>query len=171
MKETGPITPHEVKATIPLNDESQTAKDVCDILDETIVTIKKGFTKRAFARDENGSVVPVESAKACRWCVMGAMVHASVLLSSKVAPPEDYSYDVACDLTDMELRSTIQAGREITVGLATWNDEPERTAIQVIDALQKTRDRVAMKGVAGGWQPKLEETLTSSKFVASVQKD
>jgi hypothetical protein len=77
------------------------------------------WTKNAVARNQYGAAIPhTHDPDACKWCLYGALLR--VYGSGNYWPFED------------KLLKTL--GRET---VAPWNDDPERTHAQVLEAVTK----------------------------------
>jgi hypothetical protein len=82
--------------------------------------IEKGWTQRAFARDRDGRKVLASDPRACKWCIGGAIY---------LAYPDQTAWLEAV----AKLRKVIG-----DIALPTWwNDAPERTHEEVIEACRK----------------------------------
>lgn len=78
-----------------------------------------GWCQDVLARDSEGEDVPVFSPRACQWCLTGAVHRAS-----------NDDLTVACDAMST-LRTMLGE-----VDLSGWNDCPERTEREVVDAME-----------------------------------
>ncbi len=91
-----------------------------EVLVATRDLIQKGWTQNVYARDANGRMVPYGGPGAVCWCLSGAL-HTVTLGNPNVR--------------FMEAHAAIKA--VIGWPMAPWNDQPERTQQDVLDAIDK----------------------------------
>jgi hypothetical protein len=92
------------------------------------------WTKGAFARDQAGHIVQVESQNASCFCVAGAIYKvAGRRQSTRVGRLID------------QLSAPLQAGGRYR-GLADFNDHPERTQAEVVSALRQAAEKAREQG-------------------------
>ncbi len=93
-----------------------------DVLVKARSYIERGHTTRAFARNAAGDDVPPEHPGACCWCILGALLLAS---------PDRRVHQGA-------RRALMEAcGVRPPSSLDVWNDAPERTQADVLDAFNR----------------------------------
>lgn len=86
--------------------------------------VKRGWCQGVSARDDRDRPVGPRGSAAVAWCITGA-IYASL---------ETSTFDAHYwGSTDAVLESL---GVSRVVGLATWNDRPERTQAMVVEALE-----------------------------------
>ena len=85
--------------------------------------VRKGWTRKAYARNEKRLDVPVEDSTAVTWCSLGA-INAS------------FGPDVV-EAGEFKLFVEESIGRILTI----WNDEDERTQDEVIEVLETAESR------------------------------
>jgi hypothetical protein len=90
-----------------------------EILTTARSLIAKQWIKRLLATNAGGVAVRPDSDSACAWCTIGA-----VCASSREVLDRDEAY--------RSLRGVLSLPHRM--GLAEWNDAPERTQADVLDA-------------------------------------
>ncbi len=85
--------------------------------------VAKGWTQKCFARDANDRNVPWGGNGAVKWCMSGALQEAAI--------GKDHGPAIKALMKDI--------GNE---WIATWNDAPERTQQDVLDAYDRTIARL-----------------------------
>ena len=110
------------------------------------------WTREAFARDDLGNAVGPDDNTACCRCLTGAVLaHAGVTITSQylvnLAQPTFTTALVAANALLAAIDPVLYGKRELeapagfttgftTIGyLASWNDAPERTHTEIIEAL------------------------------------
>lgn len=87
------------------------------------------WTKKAMAVDGAGCPVVLYSPEACRWCLLGAMLHVY---------RSDEEYGKASERLYSMLRPQLQEfSLSEAFNLVAWNDAEERTYQEVIDLVTK----------------------------------
>lgn len=94
-----------------------------DILKEARALVERGWTQNAMARDEYGAVVDYQDDAATCFCMNGAMWRAAWPFRAR----HSAGYIMAEDV----LRHVVGGN------YAHWNDAPERTQGEIIDAFDK----------------------------------
>ena len=94
------------------------------IYDEIIRIIESGWCQSASARDAAGVPTTPEADEACSWCLTGAIALAT---------------RGGIEATDAVLDG-IEATLD-TISIERWNDEPGRTAEDVVTVLRETAER------------------------------
>jgi hypothetical protein len=95
-----------------------------------------GWSRDAQARDRAGNAVSAWSDEARSWSLLGALLASWYVLHGAVLDVAAHSLD-ARTLGD----ATEALGDAIgTADLENWNDEPERTAAEVIEAVDRAID-------------------------------
>lgn len=105
-------------------------RTVRDVLLATEAMFQKegAWTQGIAARDADGYAIAATDARAVCWCLRGGLV--------KVAGGNNRLLDSAMSALKVDIRS----------GLATWNDQPQRTVDEVRQALRQAAARVGGKG-------------------------
>lgn len=93
---------------------------VADKLREARALIERGWTQEEFARSKTGRTVKTNSPQAVCWCAYGALIQVD---------GESDAYPWLCKAIDPE-------GDMVT----RWNDAPERTQAEVLEAFDKAID-------------------------------
>ena len=91
-----------------------------EVLKKALAKIEQGWVQGVFARDKDGKPTDYASDEACVWCASGAIkaVNGGVFL----------------DAAAVFLERVIPRGY---VDVPDWNDAPERTQAEVIEAFKK----------------------------------
>jgi hypothetical protein len=95
-----------------------------DVLREARALVQRGWTQRWFAKDAIGRRCHSDNPLAACWCASGALGRASGLNSVV------YSKAIAA------LNAVVG-----DVGIAAWNDEPDRTQDEVLAAFSRAIER------------------------------
>jgi hypothetical protein len=121
------------------------------MLSEARGFLLRGWTRRAQARDETGSVVPAWSDEARSWSVLGAL-----LASWHRQQGESLDLDfVAHGFDARALGEATQALGEVTgsASIERWNDDPERTLAEVIETIDRASALLAAHFPPKGSEP------------------
>jgi hypothetical protein len=86
--------------------------------------IKKGWTQKTYARNVDGNPVPSQSSIAVCFCSVGALIHAY---------PNSKDFENAYN----KLANAIGLQKDDAISL--WNDDPNRTYTEVIQAFEKAQ--------------------------------
>lgn len=81
--------------------------------------IERGWCREALARDTSGKHVGTNSKSACAWCAVGAI---------------DRVYNTSPEFEAALAKLAAEIGTE---EIGAWNDEPGRTASDVIEAMRR----------------------------------
>ena len=92
--------------------------------------LARGWTRHRSAVDAAGNACPTESARACQWCLTGAMKRAAYDLGLGLADP----------MVLREARDALHDQMPKLSALTFWNDEPHRTQRDVLDLLDRAID-------------------------------
>jgi hypothetical protein len=98
------------------------------ILHEVKRRLTKGWTQKAYARDEFGGSVDMDYSRACQWCLVGAMFVSRA--------------HVGAFMDDLAQVDNILCQKAKTGELVQWNDRFGRTKEEVLDLVQHGIDVV-----------------------------
>lgn len=102
--------------------------EIADKLDEARALIEKGWTQAAYARGKSGrSAVPSSRAAVC-FCAVGALAAAS---------RKKYPNSAIEGIRELSLSV---GGDGYETAILEWNDAPERTQAEVIEAFRKAAE-------------------------------
>ena len=85
--------------------------------------VSTGWIRNVFAADKDGEEVGVRDKGACQWCLIGAIMAAT-------DNPNPFGY----------FQVFRNANPQCGEWLATWNDKPERTKEEVVQAFDNVID-------------------------------
>lgn len=114
---------------------------VVDTLKQVRQLLEKGWCKGDFAIDANDEPAMIESADACRWCIVGAVYRACNI--QEYDPEHSELVDTGLSKKVLaELEATLCASHEGSIKtLPQFNDEQESVE-PVLDLIDKTSERL-----------------------------
>lgn len=110
--------------------------DLVAVIDKTETLLRQGWTKHTNARDRCDNPVRWTSAKACKYCMVGAILRSSWELDADYSA-EHYSLAAAIKV----MRALAQVGLH---DITTANDKPFQTLDNLITYLHRARDYVTL---------------------------
>lgn len=104
-----------------------------------VLKSQKAWTKNAFALTSDKWSVPVTDAKACKFCIRGAVMSVAhkILGESKSA-----HYNKITGAADAVIKQALSIKTKKNWSIEDWNDVDRRTHGEVVDLLNRSVDRV-----------------------------
>ena len=108
------------------------------ILIDALATVRRGWTQKAWARDEDGFSVNENGNTACEWCLSGAIRRAWATTGGK----EDTYRSAVAVVTETIRRQNEIPNPGVRCSTIHWNDAPGRTQEDAIALLENTIRRL-----------------------------
>ena len=94
--------------------------------------VERGWTQHAYARDDDEINCKIGSEKAVSWCLSGALL---------------LTFDRLCEDLPMFTWHLLSNYLGLSVSIANWNDNPDRTQKDVVKLLREAAKRADREGM------------------------